>query len=339
MNNKRVTIYDLAKAINLSPSYISKALNNHPSVGDKMKEKVRKAAKDLNYKHNSYAANLRMGISKTIGVIVPHINKSFFSELIAGIEEICFEHDYGLIICQSQESYEKECRAIDTLIRQNVDGILISVSAETNSSEHLQNIINHDTILIQIDRFIENFNSYKVTNDNEKLAYNATMHLINQGYQNIVFLGWTEQLTIDQLRKRGYLQAMKTSGLTSHIYDNAIQKDRTKEIITLLLSSNTPPDAFLTFSDEQALCVLQVANSLGIKVPQELGIIGSGNDILTEITTPTLSAVNQKSIEIGRKAANLYFEILAGKNDNPVEIKEEIIQAEIIGRESTAKNS
>ena len=83
MNNKRVTIYDLAKAINLSPSYISKALNNHPSVGDKMKEKVRKAAKDLNYKHNSYAANLRMGISKTIGVIVPHINKSFFSELIA----------------------------------------------------------------------------------------------------------------------------------------------------------------------------------------------------------------------------------------------------------------
>ena len=122
-----------------------------------LKEKVRKAAKDLNYKHNSYAANLRMGISKTIGVIVPHINKSFFSELIAGIEEICFEHDYGLIICQSQESYEKECRAIDTLIRQNVDGILISVSAETNSSEHLQNIINHDTILIQIDRFIENF--------------------------------------------------------------------------------------------------------------------------------------------------------------------------------------
>ena len=109
------------------------------------------------------------------------------------------------------------------------------------------------------------------------------MHLINQGYQNIVFLGWTEQLTIDQLRKRGYLQAMKTSGLTSHIYDNAIQKDKTKEIITLLLSSNTPPDAFLTFSDEQALCVLQVANSLGIKVPQELGIIGSGNDILTEI--------------------------------------------------------
>ena len=106
-----------------------------------MKEKVRKAAKDLNYKHNSYAANLRMGISKTIGVIVPHINKSFFSELIAGIEEICFEHDYGLIICQSQESYEKECRAIDTLIRQNVDGILISVSAETNSSECWQGLL------------------------------------------------------------------------------------------------------------------------------------------------------------------------------------------------------
>lgn len=138
MRNKRITIYDLAKELGVSASYISKALNGHPSINDKIKVKVRKKANELNYKYNSHAANLRRGFSKTIGVIVPHINQSFFSEAIAGIEEVCFENGHSLIICQSHESFEQECIAIDTLIHQNVDCILISVAAETRSSFHLE---------------------------------------------------------------------------------------------------------------------------------------------------------------------------------------------------------
>src|SRR5215211_6297049 len=134
MRQKRVTIYDLARELDMSASYVSKALNNHPSLNEKVKESVRKKALELNYKINSHAANLRQGSSKTIGVIVPHINKSFFSEAIAGIEEVCFQNNHSLIICQSQESYKQECKAIDTLIHQNVDCILISISAETQSA-------------------------------------------------------------------------------------------------------------------------------------------------------------------------------------------------------------
>ena len=130
MRTKRITIYDLAKELGVSASYVSRALNNHPSISEKVKEKVRKKAAELNYKHNSHAANLRQGSSKTIGVIVPHINQNFFSEAIAGIEEVCFENNHSLIICQSHELFKQECLAIDTLIHQNVDCILISVSAE-----------------------------------------------------------------------------------------------------------------------------------------------------------------------------------------------------------------
>src|SRR4029078_5470478 len=148
-NKKRVTIYDLSKEMGISASYISKALNDHPSTSAKAREAVKKKALELNYKHNSHAANLRQGSSKTIGVIVPHINQSFFSEAIAGIEEVCFENNHSLIICQSHESYDHECKAIETLIHQNVDCILISVSAETQSLPHLQNIQNHSIHLIQ----------------------------------------------------------------------------------------------------------------------------------------------------------------------------------------------
>src|SRR5215216_3519372 len=177
MNTKRVTIYDLAKELGISASYISKALNNHPAISEKVKEAVKKKATELNYKQNSYAANLRQGSSKTIGVIVPHINQNFFSEAIAGIEEVCFENNHSLIICQSHESYKQECMAIDTLIHQNVDCILISVSAETQSPSHLETVRKNKIELIQFDRCIDTLDSYKVSNDNKEASYNVVKNL------------------------------------------------------------------------------------------------------------------------------------------------------------------
>ena len=341
MDNKRITIYDLAKEMNLSASYISKALNNHPSVSEKVKENVKKKAEELKYKHNSYAANLRKGISRTIGVVVPYIDRSFFSKAIAGIEEVCSEQDYGLIICQSHDLFEKECKVIDTLIRQNVDCILISVSAETQSFEHLNNIVNNDIKIIQFDKFVADFDSFKVINDNEGMAYSAVRHLISRGFRKIVYLGGTEHLMMFKLRKRGYIRALEESNLpvsSNLIFDNALSKERAAEIATQLLSLSEAPDAFFAVTDHQALSVLQVANSLGINVPVKLGVIGLGNDDITKITKPTMSTIEQKSMELGRRAANLYFEILAKENDKKtVTIREEIVPVEIIVRESTAR--
>jgi DNA-binding LacI/PurR family transcriptional regulator len=350
MNRKRVTIYDLAKELGISASYISKALNNHPSISEKIKQTVKKKAAELKYKQNSHAANLRQGLSKTIGVIVPHIDQRFFSEAIAGIEEVCFENNHGLIICQSHESFKQECLAIDTLIHQNVDCILISISAETKSSAYLQMIRENNIELIQFDRYIDDLDSYKVFNDNEEASYNVVRTLIEQGYKKLAFTGGPDHLAIFKKRKEGYLKAIKEAELIipyNFIVSDALSKEKAFEAAMELLTFKEPPDAFFTVSDHQSLGVLQAAESLNIKVPEQLGIFGFANEAFTELIKPSLSSVNQKSKELGQHAANIYFKKIFDnktakgnkKEVNKKEInKNEVIKSEIIVRQSSIRN-
>lgn len=340
MSRKRVTIYDIAKEMGKSPSYISRALNDHPSVSLKVKESVKKKALELNYKHNSQAANLRQGSSKTIGVIVPHINQSFFSDAIAGIEEVCFENNHTLIICQSHESYVHECKAIDTLVRQNVACILISVSAETQNVSHLENLKSHHIELVQFDRCLEQLDSHKVLNDNEEVSYQVTKILIGQGYSKIAFLGGPSHILNFKRRKEGFLKAIEENELVipyNFIVDDALSEDKASVIARKLLSFKEPPDAFLTVSDHQSLGVLQVATSMGIQVPGQLGIFGFANEAFASVITPSLSSVDQKSKEIGKRAASLYFEYLSGGANREVSFSEEIIKSDLLLRESSSK--
>jgi DNA-binding LacI/PurR family transcriptional regulator len=342
MKNKRVTIYDLAKELGISPSYISKALNNHPSLSEKVKKAVKTKAAELNYRHNSHAANLRQGSSKTIGVIVPHINQSFFSEAIAGIEEVCFENNYSLIICQSHESFKQECKAIDTLIHQNVDCILISVSAETQFASHLETIKKNKIELIQFDRCIDTLDSYKVVNDNKDASYNVVKNLINEGYRKIAFLGGPEHLIVFKNRKEGYIKAIKEAGLQipyNFIVDDVLYSKKASEAAAEILSLKEPPDAFFTVSDHQSLEVFKIAESMNISIPGQLGIFGFANEDFGEILKPTLSSVDQKSKELGKHAANIYFKnILKNENANLLPNKKEIVKSEIIFRQSSQRN-
>ena len=340
MNSKRVTIYDLAKELGISASYISKALNNHPAISEKVKAAVKKKATELNYRQNSHAANLRQGSSKTIGVIVPHINQSFFSEAIAGIEEVCFENNYSLIICQSHESFKQECKAIDTLIHQNVDCILISVSAETQSGSHLETIKKNKIELVQFDRCIDAFDSYKVVNDNKEASYDAVKNLINEGYKRIAFLGGPEHLTVFKKRKEGYLKAIKEAGLLipyNYIVDDVLYSKKASEAAAEILSLKELPDAFFTVSDHQSLEVFKIAESMNIKIPDQLGIFGFANEDFSEILKPNLSSGDQKSKELGKHAAEIYFKNILKKNDELPADKTEIIKSTIIIRESSQR--
>ena len=342
MSNKRVTIYDLARELGISASYISKALNNHPSISEKVKTKVKSKAVELNYKHNSHAANLRQGRTKTIGVIVPQINQSFFSEAIAGIEEACFANNHNLIICQSHESFEHECKAINTLIHQNVDCIMISVSAQTKLPNHLRTVQANQIELIQFDRYIDDLDCYKVLNDNEEAAYQVVQNLITEGYSKIAFLGGPVHLTTFKNRKEGYLKAIRENSLVipyNFIVDDVFEHDKATEIITELMGLQDPPDAFLTVSDHQSLIVLQIAESLSIQVPEQLGIFGFANEAFTQIIKPTLSSVNQRSKELGKHAANLYFNEIQKSKSVPSIHKTEIIRSEIIIRHSSQKSA
>jgi LacI family transcriptional regulator len=319
-NRKRTTIYDLAKEMGISPSYVSKALSSHPSVNEDIRRRVREKADQLNYKHNSRAANLRRGPSRTIGVVVPHINQSFFSDAISGIEEVCFAHHHSLVICQSHESFEMEGKAIDTLIHQNVDCILISNAEETTSADHLRQVTQNKIPVIQFDRCLDGFDSFKVVNDNKAVSYEAVRSLISEGYRNIAFLGGPIRVKTFQDRKDGFIAAIAEANLPipyNFIIDNVLTRERGQQAAMPLLKLPNRPDAIFTVSDHQSLGVMDAASALGIPIPSELGIFGFADETFTQLVTPSLSTIDQHSMELGRKAAELYFQRIYEKGEMP----------------------
>lgn len=341
---KRATIRDIADAVGIAPSSVSKALNDLPTISENMKTLVRAKARELNYKHNSNAANLRRGTSRTIGVIVPKINVAFFADIIAGIEQTCFENDHRLIICQSDESFEREVQAVETLIQQNVDCVLISLSQETKTTDHLKEIINHNIQLVQFDRVDHAFGSHILVNDNQEASFKAVQHLISQGYKRIAFFGGPDYLPLYKERKQGYLDAIRTSGLIipyNFIVDNILKKEPAEAAAIELLKLKTAPDAFFSVSDYAALGVLKAARLYNKKVPEDIGIIGFSNEAFTEVTSPTLSSVSQQSKKMGRETANVYFNHVLNQraDDKAFPSLKLIIESSIIVRESSCRKN
>lgn len=338
-SRKRATIYDVAKELDISPSYVSKALNNHESVGEAIRQRVREKAEQLNYKHNSRAANLRRGRSRTIGVVVPHINQSFFSDAISGIEEVCFAHKHSLVICQSHESYEIEGKVIETLIHQNVDCILISIAEETTDTHHLRQIANNKIPVIQFDRCLDSFDSFKVINDNKAASYEAVRSLIREGYRNIAFLGGPVQVKAFQDRKEGFIAAIAEANLSipyNFIVDNALTRERGKQVALPLLKLPNRPDAIFTVSDHQSLGVMDAAAALGVPIPAELGVFGFADETFSQLVTPSLSTIDQHSVTLGRKAAELYFERIYQQDELPA-TETIVIPSEIRIRQSSRR--
>src|SRR6202012_2646467 len=341
MKKKRTTIYDIAENLNITASSVSRALNNSNYVNENTKQLILKTAAELNYKRNTLASNLRKGHSKTIGIVVPRINQNFFSNVIAGIEEATYEKGYNLIICQSNESHEKEIKCINTLINQQVDCIVISISADSHDYKHLKNVLDHGIQLIQFDRVIDELETLKVINDNEQASFEAVSHLIEQGYKRIALLKGPQNLDIFKQRKVGYLAALKKHKLPvidELVVENAWTKELGAEATRKLLSLPQPPDAiFASTSDFSALGVLEVATAMGFKVPDQLGILGYANEAFTELTSPSITTIDQFSVYMGTTVADLYFKELENKDNTAVVPKTISIKPRLIIRSSTSR--
>ena len=311
-NPKRTTIYDIAKKLNLNASSVSRALSNNSNVSEATRKLILKTAKELNYKQNSLASNLRKGHNQTIGVIVPRVNQNFFANVIAGLEEVTYQKGYNLIICQSNESHAREVKCVNTLINQHVSCIIISVSADFEDDSHLRNILDNGIQLIQFDRVVDELETFKVLNDNEQASEEAVTHLIEQGYKRIALLEGPQNLNIFKQRKEGYLSALRKHNipvLPELMKENAWTKELGATATKKLLEMPNPPDAiFASTSDFSALGVLEVATNKGIKVPEQLGICGYSNEAFTEITSPSITTIDQYSISMGKTIANLYFQ-------------------------------
>ncbi|PXY42143.1 LacI family transcriptional regulator [Flavobacterium cheongpyeongense] len=341
MSTKRITIYDLAKELGLSVSYVSKALNGKPGVREEIRETVLKKAAELNFKHNTQAANLRYGSSRTLGVIVPQINQSFFSDAISGIEKACTENKHNLIICQSHEKSDIEETAVETLIHQNVDCILISLSKETQSAQILEQVLEHKINVVQFDRCDENFPSHRVINDNKDATYKAAKSMIEEGYQRLAFIGGPLHMDLYMNRKEGFIKAVKEAGMyvpDHFIVNDNISKENAFQTALKLLALPEPPDAFLAISDLQALGIMLAITQSGLKTPQDIGIFGYANEPFTEIITPSISSVDQNSEKMGYQAAMVYFDhILKNKDSN--EIITKIIESDLIIRNSSKRSN
>ena len=339
-SSKRTTIYDIAKKLNLNASSVSRALNNSGNVSEATKELILKTAEELNYKQNSLASNLRKGHNQTIGVIVPHVNQNFFANVIAGLEEITYQKGYNLIICQSNESHAREVKCVNTLINQHVSCIIISLSAEFKDDAHLKNILENQIELIQFDRVDDQLDTFKVLNDHLQVSEEAVSHMITQGYKRIALLKGPQNLNIFKQRKEGYLAALRKHNypvLPELMKENAWTKELGAAATKELLGMANPPDAiFASTSDFSALGVLEVATQMGIKVPNELGICGYSNEAFTEITSPSITTIDQYSITMGKTIANLYFQEI--KSDQKDLVSKVIsIKPKLIIRGSTLK--
>lgn len=309
---KRTTIYDIAQRLNMAASSVSRALSNSNKINPDTKALVLKTAAEMNYQHNSMASNLRKGNNPTIGVVVPRINQNFFSSVIAGIEEVTYAKGYNLIICQSNELHAREVDCINTLINQHVSGIIISIAAETGSDLHLRQVLDRQIRLIQFDRIVNELETFKVVNDNRQASFEAVSHLIDQGYRRIALLEGPQHLDTFRHRKLGYLEALKQHGLPvvkELMCENAWTKELGAAATVKLLNLNEPPDAiFASTSDFSALGVLEVASGMGIAVPDKLGICGYSNEPFTEITSPSITTIDQHTIHMGKTIADLFFQ-------------------------------
>jgi LacI family repressor for deo operon, udp, cdd, tsx, nupC, and nupG len=339
-NQKRTTIYDIAKRLNLAASSVSRALSNSNKINAATKELVLKTAVEMNYRQNTMASNLRKGNNPTIGVIVPRINQFFFSNIIAGLEEITSKKGYNLLICQSNELHKTEVNCVHTLMNQHVSCIAISIAAEAGSYEHLQQVLDSQIQLIQFDRVVEELDTLKVINDNEQAAYEMVIHLIGQGYRRIALLEGPQELRIFQERKRGYISALKKHGLPvleELMYEKAWTKELGAQATAALLDLADPPDAiFASTSDFSALGVLEVATRKGVNIPEDLGVCGYSNEPFTALTNPSITTVDQHSVKMGEIIGNLYFRELE-KPGQANESKIVSITSELMMRKSTQR--
>ncbi|PIA81068.1 LacI family transcriptional regulator [Gaetbulibacter sp. 4G1] len=339
-NKKKTTIKDIANVLNISAAAVSKALHDDSRISEKTKKAVKQVAKNLNYQPNHLASALRKGKSNLVGVIVPRTNSNFFSSVIQNIEEELNKEGYNIIITQSNESYKKECNNIDTLLFTQVDGIIASMANETVNLEYYEKIKSKGIPLILFDRGENDLNvDYIGINDYDS-SHMIVDHLVQQNRKRIAHIGGYKHTRIFNNRIRGYVDALKKHNLPQDndlLIESSLTTEDGRAKMIQLLKLKDKPDAIYVAGDYAALGALQVLNEQNIKVPEEIALVGFGNEPFTAMVTPTISSVNQHSAEIGRLAATTFLEH-AKKEVITQSLNKKILNADLIVRDSSKKN-
>jgi LacI family transcriptional regulator len=335
----KTTIKDIANVLNISAAAVSKALHNDSRISEKTKKAVRQVAENLNYQPNHLASALRSGKSKLVGVIVPKTNSNFFSATIHNIEEVLNKEGYNIIITQSNESYKKECENIDTLLFTQVDGIIVSMANETVDLQHFEKVKQAGIPLITFDRGENDLNVDYIGIDDYDSSHRIVDHLVEQGCKRIAHIGGFKHTRIYNNRIRGYIDALEKHNLPLEkelLLESNLSTEDGRNKMQELLALDNKPDAVYIAGDYAALGALQVLNEKNIKIPDEIALVGFGDEPFANMVTPKMTSVNQHSYQIGKIAAEKFLEYTK-QNQIQQTLQKHILKAELIIRESSLK--
>ncbi|MCY1481366.1 HTH-type transcriptional repressor CytR [compost metagenome] len=336
----KATLKQIAKELNVSVSTVSKALSNSPEISEPTKIKIQEFAKLKNYKPNNIAINLKNRSTKTIGVIIPNILNPFFAKVFSGIEKMANEKGYNVITCISNESLKKEIHTMDMLSNGTIDGFILSISEETQKQQefkHFKEIISEGIPIVMFDRISDEVNCDKVIVDDFDSSVNAVNHLITLGCRKIALLTSIDNLSVAKLRAQGYVKALNDNDIAIN-KDLIIRTDNPDEFDFRLkdLIDNQEIDGIFGLDEHASTMAMKMAIKKGIKIPEELSVIGFADGVWSRRLTPSLSTISQHGIEIGEEAAKMLIEKLESK-DEEYAYRTTVIKTELRQRDSTRK--
>lgn len=340
MKPKRdVTIYDIAKKLEISSATVSRGLQDHPAISKNTKKKILEAAKALGYRHNNFASSLRKQKTNTVGVIVHELNSNFITSVLAGIEKITNDAGYDLIIAHSSESFKKESANADNLFHKRVDGLIASLAFDTTGLEHYKQFQEKGIPIIFFDRVEESSDFTKVFIDNYKCGYQATQHLVEQGARKIVLVTASLNRNVYAQRHKGYKDALHHNGIPfnpEYVLIKDLSEQCGVEAALQILDMKPRPDgAFITNDFSAAVC-MQTLKQHGVRIPEDIAIVGFNNDAIGKIVEPQLTTIDYPGSEMGEIVARNLIDHLQGvsnlKHTNTI-----VVRSDLVIRKSSLK--
>jgi LacI family transcriptional regulator len=335
MVHRAVTIKDIARILNVSVSTVSRALRDTYDINKETREKILGLAAELNYKPNFNATGLAKGSTHNIGIILPFITNFYFSTVITGIQEIAYKNNYNIILFVTNDSPETEMAIIENLSISSLDGLLVSVSSNSDSYHHFQEVIDAGMPIVFFDRVPGNIAASKVMQDDYNGAFEAVEHLVQQGYKKIAHIAGPEGLDFTKKRLQGYTDAMEKNSLPVNndwIICSGFSQEFGEKDTNHLLDLADRPDAIFAVNDRKAIGAMIALKKRNIKIGSEIGVIGFTDDPMSAIVSPSLTTVAEPAFDIGKTSCELLLNHLRKKRYS---IREVILPGKLIEREST----
>ena len=333
---RHISLKDLARELGVSISTVSRALKDHPNISPEVKEQVKKLAEEWDYRPNPLAMGLLRQNTRTIGVIVPDLVTHFFSSVISGIESYASKLGYYIIISSSYESFQKEKECIENLLNSRVEGLIVSLSYQTEDYSHFEELVRKGIPVVFFDRICLPEKASSVVADNYDAARKITKHFFESGYRKIAYIAGPAYLNISSERLNGYLEGLEENGIDlneNYLVHCEMNPEGATQATQKLLALPDPPDAIFGINDTVAFAAMKEIRRQGLRIPEDVGIVGFTDDYHATVVHPSLSSVTHPTFEMGETVAKLFFETLEGETP-PKQVE---LKTRMVIRESSAR--